>query len=395
MSAPKLKQWELTASTGSHFQALDGLRGVAILLVVASHTLYTNPEHGAVARMAGWVFSAGWMGVPVFFVLSGFLISYPIFLRREKDSLFWHQRGYFRRRLAKILPPFYLSIILFLGFYWVQFHDPAYFESAWKWATGLANFVPIPTPFNLSYWSLLVESHFYILLPVLFWLTRGRSVSTTTVLLFLILFLGPLLVRQWTWPDGVLASPVYAEPAGKQLNLALTRFPCQLDYFAWGVAFAGVYVALGEAREKLPALGLFGYAGAVLMLVTLVFWGKWAREFGIRAQPTRWSVEISHWLPSLAAMLMLFFVFDPAGFGARFLSQSWLRFTGIISYEWFLFHGPIVNWFHEHTGPTQGSVLAYLWKTLVPLALTFVFSALVYRYFSLPILNRVRNSLKS
>ena len=94
-------------------------------------------------------------------------------------------------------------------------------------------------------------------------------------------------------------------------------------------------------------------------------------------------------------MLMLFFVFDPAGLGARFFSQGWLRFTGIISYEWFLFHGPVVGWFHEHTGPTHGSVLAYAWRTLVPLGLTFIFSALVYRYFSLPILNRVRDSLKS
>ena len=80
--------------------------------------------------------------------------------------------------------------------------------------------------------------------------------------------------------------------------------------------------------------------------------------------------------------------------GARFFSQGWLRFSGIISFEWFLFHGPIVQWFHQHNGPTHGSVLAYAWRTVVPLAVTFVFSALVYRYFSLPILNRVRDSLK-
>ncbi|MDR3457455.1 MAG: hypothetical protein P4N60_08415 [Verrucomicrobiae bacterium] len=93
-------------------------------------------------------------------------------------------------------------------------------------------------------------------------------------------------------------------------------------------------------------------------------------------------------------MLLLYFVFDPGSLGARFFSLGWLRFTGIISYEWFLFHGPVVACFHEHTGPTHGSVLAYAWRTLVPLALTFVFYALVYRYFSLPILHRVRDRLK-
>ncbi len=389
-----LKRWEVSASTGSHFEVLDGLRGAAILLVVSYHALYTNPEHGVLARLAGYVFTAGWMGVPVFFVLSGFLISYPFFLKREKNPQFWHQRGYARRRIAKILPPFYLSIVLFLGFYWMQFHDAAYFESAWKWATGLANFVQIPVPFNLSYWSLIVESHFYILLPLLFWLTRGRTVRMTAVVLFLILFIVPLVARQFTWPTGVWVSPDYADPLGRQLSLALGRFPCQLDYFAWGVAFAGGYVALGAAREKLGALGWLGYAGVALMVVTLVVWGFWVSRFGIRAHPTRWSVEAGHFLPAVAATLLLFFVFNPTSAGARFFSQGWLRFTGIISFEWFLFHGPIVQWFHQNNGPTHGSVLAYAWRTVVPLAVTFVFSALVYRYFSLPILNRVRESLK-
>ncbi|HSY18386.1 MAG TPA: acyltransferase [Candidatus Acidoferrales bacterium] len=391
---PKLQRWEIKASTGSHFDVLDGLRGVAILLVVAYHALYSNPADGVLARVAGYIIAAGWMGVPFFFVLSGFLISYPFFKKRQADPQFWYQRGYASRRIAKILPPFYLSILLFIGFYAVQGLDTAYLKSALLWATGLGNFVVVEPLFNGSYWSLIVESHFYLLLPLLFWLTRGRTVRTTTVVLFLILFTVPLVARYFTWPEGLLVSPEYADPLGRYLSMAQARFPCQLDYFAWGAAFAGIYVALGTAREKLGALSMLGYAGGALMLVVLLFWGSWGDQFDIRGHPTRWSVEIAHLLPPVAAMLMLFFVFDPASVGARFFSLSWLRFTGIISYEWFLFHGPVIAWFHEHTGPSHGSVLAYAWRTLVPLALTFAFSALVYRYFSLPILHQVRDRLK-
>jgi peptidoglycan/LPS O-acetylase OafA/YrhL len=75
------------------------------------------------------------------------------------------------------------------------------------------------------------------------------------------------------------------------------------------------------------------------------------------------------------------------------LSLGWLRFTGIVSYEWFLFHGPFVQWFHSHIGATHGNVAAYLARTVLPLVLSFGFSVLVYRYFSLPILNRVREWL--
>ncbi len=397
MNAPKLQRWEIVASTGSHFDALDGLRGVAILLVVSFHTLYVNPDHGWLVRMFNWgVIQSGWMGVPIFFVLSGFLISYPFFQKRATDPQFWYQRGYARRRLAKILPPFYLSVVVFLIFYWLQFHDVAYFESAWKWATGLANFTPVPVPFNLSYWSLLVESHFYLLLPLLFWLTRGLSVERTGAVIFGVLFLVPLLARQLVWPENVHVLPDYTDPLQAEILHKLTRFPCQLDYFAWGVLFASVFVPLTKkvALENLRALGGLGYAGVGLMVVTLVYWGLWQDQYDIKAHKTQWSIEISHLLPAVAAMLMLFFVFNPAGLGARFLAMKWLRFVGIVSFEWFLFHGPVVRLFLDHAGKSHGSVLAYAWVTVVPLAVTFGLSVLVYRYFSLPILNRVRDSLK-
>lgn len=390
--ASTLKRWGIASSTGRHFDALDGLRGLAILIVVAFHTLYTNPAQGVLARGVGYIIGAGWMGVPIFFVLSGFLISYPFFRGRNKDPRFWYPEGYARRRIGKIIPPFYLSILLFLGFYWWLFRDPAYFVSAWKWATGVANFTAIPVPFNLSYWSLIVEAHFYLLLPVLFWLCRGLPVKHTTVLLFFLFFAGPLIARHLTWPQGLYTLPSYETDLYKQITLKLTRFPCQLDYFGWGIVFAGVFVLLAPVRDQLRSLSILGYLGGVLMVVTLVFWGFWGERFNIRAQPTRWSIEIGHFLPAVAAFLMLFFTFDPHCLASRCLSFRWLRFTGIISYEWFLFHGPIVSWFHENSGPSHGSILAYGWRTIVPLALTYAFAVLVYRWFSLPILNWARDA---
>ncbi len=396
MFARLLQRWEVSTSSGSHFQVLDGLRGVAILLVVAFHTLYTNPAHGVLARVAGYIIAAGWMGVPIFFVLSGFLISYPFFLKRATDPQFWYQRGYARRRLGKIIPPFYLSLVLFLGFYWWQFRDPGYVHSAWMWALGLGNFMSISPNLNGVYWSLIVESHFYILLPLLFWLTRGRTVKTTAGFIFVLLFAIPLLVRHFTWPADMTVLPDYHTELFTQVWLKLRRFPCELDYFGYGVAFAGIYVGLtkGEEKNRLEVLGLLGYVGVLLMAVTLLDQGLWVKYFDLRAYPTRWSIEFAHLMPAVSAMLMLFFVFDTRSVGARILSSGPLRFCGIVSFEWFLFHGPIVGWFHEHTGPSHGSLLAYAWRTVVPLTLTLVFSALVYRYFSLPILKRVRNSLQ-
>ncbi|HWB61283.1 MAG TPA: acyltransferase [Chthoniobacteraceae bacterium] len=383
-----IQKWEIKASTGRHFDALDGLRGVAILMVVIHHTFYTNPTNRLMKGIEGLI-EAGWIGVPVFFVLSGFLISYPFFQAREKNSRAWYVNGYARRRIGKIIPPFYLSIVIFWVLYLFQYHDFAYVNAGAQWALGLPNFIVQARNFNLSYWSLVVEVHFYILLPLLFWLTRGMKTRPASWMIFFILAVVPPVVRHLTWPS----DPAMAADQ-KITGFLMIRFPCELDYFAWGVLFGGWFVSLAAMREKMKHLAALGYAGILLFAVTLCLFSKWAWQYGIAAQPRLWSVEFFHWAPGISAFLMLFFVFDPDCAAARLLGLGWLRFIGLVSYEWFLFHGPVVRWFAEVYGKTHGSAFDYLMKTVVPLALTFVFSVALYRWFSLPIMNRIRATVK-
>jgi peptidoglycan/LPS O-acetylase OafA/YrhL len=253
-----------------------------------------------------------------------------------------------------------------------------------QWALGLPNFLPSPRGLNASYWSLIVEVHFYIILPFLFLLTRGLKPRRTAALLFFILFAAPLVARQLTWPERALSK--------EALDFLMSRFPCQLDFFAWGVLFSGVFVSLAAVRSEVRTLSLFGYLGLVLLLASLGFRAICSHLFDIHDHPARWSTEVFHLLPSVSAFLMLFFVFDPKCIGARLLSTQSLRFVGVVSYEWFLFHQPVVNLFREIFGNTRGNPAFYVLKTILPLALTFGFSVIVYRYFSLPLMNRIRGS---
>jgi len=382
MSTDSIKSWEVQASTGKHFDVLDGLRGVAILLVVTFHTFYVNPESGKTLLAVGGLIKTGLIGVPIFFVLSGFLISYPFFRQRASETQFWYFKGYTRRRIGKILPPYYLSIAVFAAFYSLRFSNPAYLGTALQWALGLPNFVPNALRFNASYWSLIVEVHFYVVLPLLFFLTRGLKVRHASAVLFLILFAVPLGFREFTWPEQPLTKD--------QLGFLMSRFPCQLDFFAWGVLFAGVFVSLSAVPNDIRALSLFGYAGAVLLLSSICLWALWSNLFDIHFHPTRWSTEAFHFLSGASAFLLLFFVFDPRCFGARVLSHPALRFVGIVSYEWFLFHQPVVDLFQDLFGQAGGSLTRYLCRTVLPLTLTFACSVVVYRYFSLPLMNRIR-----
>jgi peptidoglycan/LPS O-acetylase OafA/YrhL len=256
-----VKTWETKSSTGKHFEVLDGIRGVAILMVVFYHAMYVNPDSGPIAQAVFKLFQTGRVGVPVFFVLSGFLISFPFFRQREANSRSWWVKHYARRRIGKIIPPFYLSIILFGLYYYLRFSNPAYIVAGLGWALGVSNFFPQHILFNSSYWSLLVEGQFYILLPILFLVTRGLKVRSTTVCLFLILFVIPLLFRQFTWPKHA----VDKDP----IIFAVTRFPGALDFFAWGVLFAGSFVPLFQTGQDFRAFSVFGYAGIVLLAATL------------------------------------------------------------------------------------------------------------------------------
>jgi len=108
-------------------------------------------------------------------------------------------------------------------------------------------------------------------------------------------------------------------------------------------------------------------------------------------QTNFWMLEGLNWMVKIAVGLLLFFVANPQEMCARLLCMPWLRWFGIISYEWYLFHQPIVIWTREILGKAQGSVLKYMLIVGGPLLASLIFSALVYRCFSLPLLKYGRS----
>ncbi|MEO7933697.1 MAG: acyltransferase [Chthoniobacterales bacterium] len=378
-----IRNWEAPTSTGNHFAVLDGIRGVAILMVVIFHAFYTNPDAGRLSQTAGLLIGGGVMGVPIFFVLSGFLISYPFFRQKVRNPHLWWIPGYATRRAGKILPPYFLALIIFTVYYCVRFSDTAYIKSAAQWALGLPNFIRSDgVGFQVPFWSLVVEMHFYLLTPVLFFLLRRLTARHSAVLLFLAFLAIPLIVRQLTWPDHA--------PSLLNIQFSIVRFPCQMDYFCWGILFSFIFMSVFPLRDELRSLSILGYAGAILVITNLCMYALWTNAYNIPAHPTRWSVETLHLMSGFSAFLLLFLVFDPTCLATRILSHPALRFVGIVSYEWYLFHQPVVHLFQETIGQTHGSFTVYILKTVTPLALTFGFSVLVYHNFSLPLLNRIR-----
>jgi peptidoglycan/LPS O-acetylase OafA/YrhL len=139
----------------SRNQSLDLLRGVAILLVLGRHSSYYS----------FWE-RIGWIGVDLFFVLSGFLISGLLFTDYKRTgNINW--RRFFIRRSLKIYPPYYFFAFLLLPYTYHSVHvaDFTFMHAYWQslWRHG---------------WSLSVEEHFYILLPIILVLSLKLSLRS-------------------------------------------------------------------------------------------------------------------------------------------------------------------------------------------------------------------------
>lgn len=174
-----------------YYPALDGLRGLAILLVVFYHNFgFINYSF------------FGWLGVDLFFVLSGYLIT-DILLRvlDKKEGL----SNFYIRRILRIFPLYYLSLILFLLILprFGSFEAPFQYyvdNQAWLW-TFLQNWLYIFKPSGQThtlhhFWSLAVEEQFYILWPLAIYAIRKPKYLLAFILFVLV---AVLVIRCVIW----------------------------------------------------------------------------------------------------------------------------------------------------------------------------------------------------
>ncbi|MGH9886362.1 MAG: acyltransferase family protein, partial [bacterium] len=169
--------------------ALDGVRGAAILLVLA-HNL--NPFEGGrlVDQGVSLAFNFGWVGVQLFFVLSGYLISGILLDSREAPGYY---RAFFGRRVLRIFPLYYGMLLVCLVILPALGLAPAALladraHSVWLW-TYLINWVEpfgVPVAAFPHFWSLAVEEQFYLVLAPLIvgglTVLRGRRLPMMSAL---------------------------------------------------------------------------------------------------------------------------------------------------------------------------------------------------------------------
>ncbi len=326
--------------SGERVPALDGVRGVAILLVMLFHFSALVPSGGTFVERSIYRFTgAGWAGVDLFFVLSGFLITGILY--DSKAAVQQYFRNFYARRALRIFPVYYAFLVALIVLIPLVAHDQRFASDAvahrfFWYATYLTNVKLLDAaPLNTNdflivghLWSLAVEEQFYLIWPGLVLLFARRR---------LLAICAALIV--WGF---VLRIVMDVAGAGRYVTYEIT--PARIDTLAVGAFIA---LAFREPRD-FSALKRWAWPIAVPSAIAIVVLYSVTRDFS----------AYDFWVQTVgfSAFALLFgavvlsAITATAGTPAhRLYTIGALRWLGKYSYALYLFHWPLAAMLSRRT----------------------------------------------
>jgi peptidoglycan/LPS O-acetylase OafA/YrhL len=339
---------------------IDGLRGGAVLLVLLFH--------------AGLPFiSGGFIGVDIFFVISGYLIT-SIIVADAKRECFSYLRFY-ERRARRILPAMYvmamvvLVVTLFVQvpsdllktaktlLFAVLFSSNVFFWRTTDYFSGASDF-----EFFLHTWSLGVEEQFYFIFPlvILLFVRRGSWLLMLSVCALIISFVFSVYTSY------------YHEWASYYL----------LPSRAWQMMM-GAVLAIASFNVSISArwANSLGVVAALLILVPAFYYSKHTRFPGVAAMA-----------PTVGAALLIFVgSVSSHHWVGRCLSSPLMKGIGLISYSLYLWHWPVFAFLRNY----QANIQLDLWLSLIGIVVSLALAYVSWKYIEAPFRDRRRFTGKS
>ncbi len=366
-----------------HVPALDGVRGIAIALVLALHfggaADFSLRTRSTIGSWLDRVFYAGWTGVDLFFVLSGFLITTILLVSKDDPHYF---RQFYGRRVLRIFPLYYAALILGLVVLPLFVADERLgllpggaSGDVWLWTytlnIGLAlGWIASPITYFSHFWTLAIEEQFYLVWPGLVKVTSARGLFRLCCVVAV-----AALVLRIVWMSAGLGW-------GGAYRFTLTR--------ADSLAIGGAVAILMREPSARAALIRFAPFGLILSLgVNALMFLRVPRFY-----PNEWIVvTLGHSTVAIAAaFLIILSLGRPAG---GWLASRPLRALGTYSYGIYVWHFPLqrmlLTWYATRPAqPSPGALLDALLFVTVGVVGSLVLGWVSYRVIERPFLRLKR-----
>ena len=357
-----------------YIPALDGVRGIAILAVLLHHLRFLLNGQFRLEFTMVKLFDAGWCGVQLFFVLSGFLITGILLDSRNSPNYF---STFYARRFLRIFPLYYGYLALvFLGSRLLHGvlggANPLAPVNPWWYLTYVQNFRPstmLTDPYLGHLWSLAVEEQFYLVWPLLILLVRRRALT------WICLAMIPL------------SFGIRYHYAGH--SLALSAFANTFTLASTDSLAAGALVALAVRSlvwRRRAALVARPLMAIFLALFCFLGW-RAGSVFIYESSIQSWGITA---LTIFFAALVFVAATSRGGIIIRFLNLKGLRFTGKISYSLYVLHplvyGLVLPVLAAVPVPAGLDLVLNCEKIILVSVVSIVVAAGSWKYFEKPIL---------
>jgi peptidoglycan/LPS O-acetylase OafA/YrhL len=357
------------------FPLLDGMRAVAVLLVVIVHTWVTSPDPGGTGA---WIFSHFNIGVTLFFLLSGFLLYRPFIAHRGGGGGAPGIRSYAKRRLLRILPAYWLVVTALALLPGITATDGSWLSqyALTFTLTGSPGWVCADCGL-IQTWSLVAEATFYAALP-LYVLAAGWLVSRRPAA-WVQIELG--LLTTFALATGFVQFFVYDGSPPPLFGGSLLSFGL---WFALGMALAVASVALSGGRASSPAPPLTRMPSVVYWLAAALVFVVMARILPAITGPFVRDQQLFAFIcfGLVSLLLMLPPILAPDGLARAVLGNRLIAWVGLVSYGIFLWHIAVIRLVDDSIGAS----LPFVVRLPAVLALTIPIAAASYYLLERPLL---------
>lgn len=363
----------------SYVKGLDGIRAIAVLLVIFHHLapFLALSKFGVFGKILILIAKLGWVGVDIFFVISGYLIA-EVLTKRPITSLSKY-KTFVIARAWRLLPAYLVCLIVFSLFAIFFTPDSKVLSnslSLWTLTTNFqSSFIDraglIDSHFNLvHFWSLALEWHFYLMFPILIYLLRGNSFAAIFIIIL------ALLTR------------IVFQTIGTSDNAIYCFTLCRLDGFGMGILLSIL------SRRHLPVakdiIGILGLGALIILMLTIGYdhtqYKKimWLQSFGYT------------FIPLAIAMSLLPIVSDESKMLVKYLEKPLLLSIGQKSYSLYIWHlvfapSLVLLIGSINLDPITSDILIFLFALVV----TFIAGNLSYKFVELKfyLLHRSKNKV--